>query len=53
MSSNILWGFFKENFSETIRYIGLKFSDITKIVMLFQFSEISLYALNQIMMSMF
>ena len=39
MSSYILckiWGFSKENFSESIRYIGLKFSEITEIVMLFQ-----------------
>ena len=37
MSSYIL---FKENFFETIQYIGLKFSEITEIGMLFQYSEI-------------
>ena len=31
-------GVFKENFSETIRYIGLKISEITEFVMLFQYS---------------
>ena len=31
--------FFKHNFSETIRSIELKFSQITEIVMLFQYSE--------------
>ena len=34
---------FKENFSETIRYIGLKISEITEFVMLFQYLEISFY----------
>ena len=29
----------KEIFSETIRYTGLKFSEITEIVMLFQYSK--------------
>ena len=38
-----LLGFSKENFSETIWFIGLKFSEITEIVMLFQYSEISFY----------
>ena len=33
----------KGNFSETIGYIGLKISEITEIVMLFQYSEISFY----------
>ena len=33
----------KENFSETIQYIGLKFSEITEIVMLFQYSEVLFY----------
>ena len=32
--------FFKNNFSETVRYIGLKFSEITEIVMLFRCSEV-------------
>ena len=41
--SLLIWGFFKENFSETIWYIGLKFSEITEIAMLFQYSEISFY----------
>ena len=43
MSSYILckvWGFFKEYFFESIRYIGLKFSEITEIVKPFQYSEI-------------
>ena len=35
--------FFEENFSETIRGIGLKFSEITETVMLFQYSEFSFY----------
>ena len=35
--------FIKENFSETIWYIGLKISEITKIVMLFQYLEILFY----------
>ena len=43
------FGFFKENFSITIRYIGLKFSEITRIVMLFKYSEIFFYQLIQIM----
>ena len=45
MSSYILckvWGFFKEYFFESIRYIGLKFSEITEIVKPFQYSEIVL-----------
>ena len=33
-------GFLKENLSESIRYIGLKFSEITEIVVLYQYSEI-------------
>ena len=43
MSSYILckvWGFFKEYFFESIRYIGLTFSEITEIVKPFQYSEI-------------
>ena len=32
--------FFQNNFSETVRYIGLKFSEVTEIVMLFQYSEV-------------
>ena len=40
---------FKRNFSETIWYIGLRFSEIS--VMLFQFSEILFYKLHQMMMS--
>ena len=32
--------FLKETFSETIRYMGLKFSEITEIVTLFQYSEV-------------
>ena len=36
-------GVFQKNFSETIWYIGLKFLEMTEIVMLFQYSEISLY----------
>ena len=32
--------FFKENFSETIWYIGLKFSEINEIFVLLQYSEI-------------
>ena len=37
--SLLIFEFFKDNLSETIRYIGLKFSQITKIVMLFRYSE--------------
>ena len=33
----------KENFSRTIRYIRLKFSEIAEIVMLFQYSDILVY----------
>ena len=43
MSSYILckvWGFFKENFFESIRYFGLKVSEITEFVTLFQYSGI-------------
>ena len=36
-------GFFKENFSETIEEIGLKISEMTEIVLLFQYSEILFY----------
>lgn len=36
-------GIFKENFFETIRYIGLTISEITEVVMLFQYSEILFY----------
>ena len=35
--------FFKENLPETIRYMGLKVSDITEIDMLFQYSEVLFY----------
>ena len=35
--------FLDENFSETIRCIGLKFSEITETVMPFQYSEFLLY----------
>ena len=38
-----LLGSFKENFSETIWYIGPKFSEMTEIVMLFQYSKNALY----------
>ena len=41
----------KQNFSETIRYVGLKLSEITEIVMLFQYSEALFCYLHQIMMS--
>ena len=34
---------FKENFSETICYIGLIFSEIIEILMLFQYSDILFY----------
>ena len=34
-------GFFKENFSETIRYIRLKFSKITELIMLLLQSNLS------------
>ena len=34
---------FKDNFSKTIWYIGLKFSQTTEIAMLFQYSEILFY----------
>ena len=34
---------FKEKFPETIWYIGLKFSGVTEIVMLFQYLEISFF----------
>ena len=43
MSSYILskfWGFSKRISAVTILYIGLKFSEITEIVVLFQYSEI-------------
>ena len=40
-----LLSFFKDNFSETIRYIGLRFSQITEIVMpFFLFGEFFLIA---------
>ena len=39
MSSYILCKFW--GFSETMEYIGLKFSEITEIVILFQYSRIS------------
>ena len=32
--------FLKGDFSETIRYVGLKFSEITEIVMLFKFQHL-------------
>ena len=35
--------FLEENFSETIRCIGLKFSEITETVMPFQYSEFIFY----------
>ena len=35
--------FLEENFSETIRWIGLKFSEKTKTVMPFQYSEFLFY----------
>ena len=39
MSSYILcFEFLEENFSETIGYIGLKFSETTEFVMTFQYS---------------
>ena len=38
-SLKVKFRFFKHNFSESIRYIGLKFSKITEIIMLFQYSE--------------
>ena len=34
---------FQREFTETIWYMWLKFSEITEIVMLFQYSEISFY----------
>ena len=37
------FGVFQKNFSETIWYIGLKFSEITEIVLFFQYSGISFY----------
>ena len=43
----LIFDFFKDNLSETIRYIGLKFSQITKIVMLFRFSESILIAWSE------
>ena len=50
MSSYILckvWGVFKENLFESIRYIGLKFSEITEFVEPFHYSEILfLFALS-------
>ena len=39
------------NFSETIRCIQLKFSEKTKAVMLFQYSEFLFYLGHQIVMS--
>lgn len=48
MNSYILWfEFLGENFSETIRYIGLTFSEITEIVMTFQNSVILFQKLDQ------
>ena len=38
-----IFKFLEENFSETIRCIGLKFSEITEIVMPFQYSEFLFY----------
>ena len=35
--------FLKENFSQTIPYIALKFSEINEIVILFQYSDILFY----------
>ena len=35
--------FLKENFSKTIWYIRIKFSEITEIVLLFQYSEVLFY----------
>ena len=35
--------FLKENFSEAIWYIRIKFSEITEIVLLFQYSEVLFY----------
>ena len=43
--------FFKGNFSENIRYVGLKCSEITEIVILFQYSEGLFILLHQIMIS--
>ena len=39
--SLLILEFFKKNFSRSIWYIGLKYSNITDIVMLFHYSEIS------------
>ena len=48
MNSYILWfEFLGENFSETIRYIGLTFSEITEIVMTFQNSVILFQKFDQ------
>ena len=37
------FGVFQKKFLETIWYIGLKFSEITEIVLFFQYSGISFY----------
>ena len=48
MSSYILcFEFLEENFSETIRYIGLKFSETTEFVMTFQYSVILFQKLDE------
>ena len=47
-SSYILcFEFLEENFSETIRYIGLKFSETTEFVMTFQYSVILFQKLDE------
>lgn len=48
MSSYILcFEFLEENFSETIGYIGLKFSETTEFVMTFQYSVILFQKLDE------
>ena len=42
---------FEENFSETIWYIGLNFSEITDTVMPFQHSEFLFHQRHQIVIS--
>ena len=44
MHSLQILGFFKENFSETIRFLGLKFTEMTKVVFFSIFRGVILLA---------
>ena len=46
----LILGFFKESFFEIIWYIGFEFSEITEIVMVFQYSEMLLASSDEPML---